>query len=86
LIRCLHVLEAFLECKLYVRHLRRMSTRIAKIADGLSRQSTITPELRGAVGKAPWESLEGPLAEWLENPVLDWDLPLKIVAYLSSKL
>jgi hypothetical protein len=86
LIRCLHVLEAFLECKLYVRHLRRMSTPIAKIADGLSRQSTITPELRGVVGKAPWESLEGPLAEWLENPVLDWDLPLKIVTYISSKL
>jgi hypothetical protein len=86
LIRCLHVLESFLECKLYVRHLRRMSTPIARIADGLTRQTTITPELRGAVGSAPWESLEDPLADWLENPVLDWDLPLKIVANVSSKL
>ncbi len=63
-----------------------MSTPIARIADGLTRQTTITPELRGAVGRAPWENLEGPLADWLENPILDWDLPLKIITYVSSKL
>jgi hypothetical protein len=63
-----------------------MSTPIARIADGLTRQTTITPELRVAVGRVPWETLEGPLADWLENPILDWDLPLKIVTYVSSKL
>jgi hypothetical protein len=86
LIRCLHVLEAFLECKLYVRHMKRMSNPIASIADRLTRQSTITTELRRMVGNVPWERLKGPLVDWSENPVLDWDLPLKIVTHVRTLL
>jgi hypothetical protein len=86
LIRCLHVLEAFLECKIYVRHLRRMSNPIASIADGLTRKATMTTELMETIGDVPWRTLEGPLADWLNDPVLDWDLPLKIVKYVQTLL
>ncbi len=37
LIRCLHVIEAFLEYKIYVRHLRRMSNRWLFSANSLQR-------------------------------------------------
>jgi hypothetical protein len=86
LIRCLHVLEAYLECKVYVKHLRRMSSPLASLADGLTRRATTTPDLLKMVGDAPWDNLKGPLADWLENPVLDWDLPLKLVNYVKSLL
>ncbi len=86
LIRCLHVLEAFLECKVHVRHLRRMSNPLASLADGRTRRATTTPDLLQTVGNAPWDKLEVPLADWLENPVLDWDLPLKLVSYVKSLL
>ncbi len=79
LIRTLHVLEAYLCCKIYVTHVKRMSTPMAVLADHLSRESTITPEDRKCVMKArihrPW----GRLGRWLENPVLNWDLPLEIL-------
>jgi hypothetical protein len=86
LIRCLHVLEAFLECKLYVRHMKRMSNPVAKIADGLTRQSTLTPELQNLLENVPCGKLNGPLMDWLENPILDWDLPLKIVTHVKTLL
>jgi hypothetical protein len=86
LIRCLHVLEAFLECKVYIRHLRRMSSPLARLADGLTRRATTTPELLQMVGESPWDTLKGPLADWLDNPVLDWNLPLKLITYTQSLL
>jgi hypothetical protein len=52
LIRTLHVLEAYLCCKIYVTHVKRMSTPMAVLADHLSRESTITPEDRKRVTKA----------------------------------
>jgi hypothetical protein len=86
LIRCLHVLEAFLECKIYVKHLKRMSSQVATIADSLSRQATITPEVLAAVEGAEWSFPEGPLVEWLKNPLLDWVLPYKIVSHVKTML
>jgi hypothetical protein len=86
LIRCLHVLEAFLKCKIYVKHLKRMSNPIAAVADGLSRQATTTPEVLAAVKGAERDFPGGPLVDWLENPILDWDLPGKIVAHVKTML
>ncbi len=44
LIRCLHVIEAFLGCKIYVKHTKRMSNAMAKMADKLSRSKTTDEE------------------------------------------
>jgi hypothetical protein len=79
LIRVLHVIEAFLSCKIYVSHLRRMSNQIAVIADSLSREATTTSELLAELSQIPHHRVEGALQHWLQNPVLDWDLPLKIL-------
>jgi hypothetical protein len=79
LIRTLHVVESYLCCKIYVTHVKRMSTPMAALADHLSRESTITPAdracLTGARIHRPW----GKLGHWLENPVLNWNLPMEIL-------
>jgi hypothetical protein len=84
LIRTLHVLEAYLCCKIYVTHVKRMSTPMAVLADHLSRETTITPEDRKRVMDAPIHRPWGKLGRWLENPVLNWDLPLEILQDVKS--
>jgi hypothetical protein len=85
LIRCLHVLEAQLECRIYVEHVRRMSTDMATLADHLSRSETTTEKDLVAIRHVPWNTLEGPLVEWLADPVLDWQLPNKLSQWLSTR-
>ncbi len=79
LIRCLHVIEAFLHCKIYVTHVRRLSTNMATLADGLSRVATTGPAelalIAGLKVANPW----GQLGRWLETPVLNWDLPILLL-------
>jgi hypothetical protein len=86
LIRCLHVLEAFLCCKIYVKHLRRVSNRMAFLADSLSREQTITAEVTESVCDAKIVFPKGALTAWLKAPGLDWDLPLKLVSDVETLL
>ncbi len=86
LIRCLHVLEAFLCCKIHVRHLRRVSNRMAFLADSLSREQTITAEVKESVSDAKIVFPKGALTAWLKAPGLDWDLPLKLVSDVETLL
>jgi hypothetical protein len=79
LIRVLHVIEAYLQCKIYVTHVRRMSTKPAALADALSREATITPDVSEVIARVPLHRPWGQLGHWLESPALDWDLPLKIL-------
>jgi hypothetical protein len=85
LIRVLHVIEAYLQFKIYVTHVRRMSTKHAALADALSREATTEGNIRAAMAGVPihrpWEQL----GRWLESPVLDWDLPLKILADVKTQ-
>jgi len=78
LIRCLHVLEALLECKIYVTHVKRCSTHVAILADNLSRKSTSTSatmkSIEGKLRTVKSKSLEN----WLQWPTLNWELPQQI--------
>jgi hypothetical protein len=78
LLRCLHVLEAKLSCKIYVKHVKRCSTEMALLADKLSRASTTDDECREKTKHASKLELLGSLKAWLENPVIDWTLPEKL--------
>jgi hypothetical protein len=84
LIRTLHVIEAFLHCKIYVTHVKRLSTNIAAMADRLSRESTITTEDRFWLDRVPVHRPWGNLGAWLEKPVLNWNLPLLILEDVKS--
>ncbi len=56
-----------------------MSTKMAALADALSRESTMDSNLRSSMAGTPVARPWGQLGRWLESPVLDWDLPLKIL-------
>jgi hypothetical protein len=56
-----------------------MSNKLASLADSLSREETTTPEIRKMIDGIPVRSPAGALTEWLENPLLDWDLPQKVL-------
>jgi hypothetical protein len=84
LIRTLHVIEAYLHCKIYVTHVRRLSTNIAAMADRLSRRSTVTPEDRAWFDKVPVFHPWGSLGKWLETPVLNWNLPLLVLQDIKA--
>lgn len=76
LLRSLHVLEAKLHCKIYVTHVKRCSNKMAILADNLSRKSTTTEKVIHQLRKLTVKVPQGHLIQWLENPTVNWDLPL----------
>ena len=86
MIRCLHVLEAFLECRIFVEHVKRRSNKMAILVDNLSRESSTTTDDLEKIQGLQWHSPQGALNKWLSNPGLDWNLPEKLVADVKSLL
>ncbi len=82
LIRALHILEAYLSCKIHVIHLPRISNNAAKIADNLSRKSTTRKSDLSFITHNAGHICR-PLSEWLERPHPDWHLGTKIVKSLD---
>jgi len=79
LIRCLVIIEIFLECKIYVRHVKRRSNAVAELVDNLSREKTTSKEVLDTLAGVEIRRVGGHLARWLEDPKVDWDLPLKLI-------
>jgi hypothetical protein len=86
IIRCLHVIEAFLECIIHVVHTSRLSTDHAKLADRLSRNSTTTADDRQLLENVKVAIQSNHLEKWLENPWEDWELPQKLVDDITKIL
>ena len=86
LIRVLHTVEALLQCKIYCEHLPRNSNSAAVLADHLTRETTTKKPELAAIKHIEWNPLKGALAKWLENPVLNWNLPQDICTELRSKI
>ena len=79
LLRALHVIEAYLHCRIYVKHVKRISTDMALLADNLSRQETFTSEAKAQISHVQLHKPTGNLTHWLENPTMDWNLSLKLL-------
>ena len=86
LIRCLHVLEAFLEVKVFVEHVKRMLNDMAVLVDHLSRESSTTVRDLERIESVPRLSPGGALIEWVAKPCLDWDLPNKLIIDVQKLL
>ena len=86
LIRCLHVLEAFLETKVFVEHVKRESNEMALLVDHLSRNSSTTAADLAKIEAVPWLSPGGALHDWISKPCLDWNLPVKILSDVETLL
>jgi hypothetical protein len=72
LLRALHLIAVWLQCKVYVEHLPRMSSPAAVLADHLSRRSTTTRADRRAVYGAAARPAPRILMSWLRHPSDDW--------------
>ncbi len=83
-LRTLHLISCFLGVSVDIRHLPRMSSPSARLADALTRSSTTEKQHRDAVCQAPPVSIPEPLLEWLENPSEDWSLPYSLLHYIQN--
>ena len=86
LIRALHLVSCFLECRIFARHVPRLSSQESWLADSLTRASTtreVSPDL--LEGVTEFEEPE-PLWEWLHNPQVDWNLGFKIIDWLKERM
>jgi hypothetical protein len=86
LIRALHVVAAFLGCTVYVRHVPRLSSAAAVMADSLTRSSTATAAVWAQAAGAITFSEPQPLWDWLNQPHEDYQLGFKLVDYLKIKM
>ena len=85
LVRALMVVTAFLECRLYVQHTKRNTTRESFLADCLTRDHTADkawPDMADARVEDPLADLWG----WLEKPTADWQLGFKLIDNLKRRL
>ena len=86
LIRALHLVACFLECRIFARHVPRLSSPASLLADSLTRASTtrdICPD--SLMGITEFEKPE-PLWEWLHRPQTDWNLGFKIIEWLKKRI
>jgi hypothetical protein len=82
LLRTLHIMEAFIPCRIHVEHLPRISNKAAKLVDNLSRKSTSsTTDLSHLTHTE--KDLPKPFQDWLKNPSENWQLGTEIVQALS---
>ncbi len=84
LVRALMVIAAFLECRVYTRHVTRLSTEASQLADSLTRDTTATEavwaRVQGAVKLDPPQALW----DWLGDLSTDWQLGFKLVDNLKN--
>jgi hypothetical protein len=83
LVRALHLVSLFLECRVFVQHIPRMSTLSSYMADSLTRQSTATADVWAAVVGADVREPPEVLWRWLRNPTIDWNLGLSMIDSLK---
>ena len=85
-IRALHIITFYLGCHVHVQHIPRNSTFLATIADGLTRDSSRTPEvLSHLTGVAPFGPPEV-LWRWLQDPREDWQLAFRLLDSVKAKI
>jgi hypothetical protein len=84
LLRALHIMEAYIPCKIYVEHLTRRSNKAAKITDNLSRTSTTSSSdlLHLTHGE---DDLPPSFRKWLSNPTENWNLAINIINDIETR-
>ena len=79
-------MEAFLEVRVFVEHVKRMSNHKVVLVDRLSRDSTVTGEDLNRIKDLPWLSPGRALKDWISLPCLNWNLPVKILQDVQDML
>ena len=84
LVRTLHLISAFLESKVYVEHLPRISTWEAALTDRMSRKSSTTKSDEELLQSFRGKTIPETLKQWMENPKEDWDLATILLNEVES--
>jgi hypothetical protein len=85
LIKTVQLICAFLGSVAHIVHVHRRSDWASEMADNLSRESTTGFLESQMLNRHPGLLTPAPLQEWLRNPTEDWDLPFKLLKYVSDK-
>jgi hypothetical protein len=80
----LHLIEAMLPCRIYVKHILRCSSPQSILVDQLSRTSTTHERVLQEIRHLWLHTPASPLAKWLEDPTADWKLPKHIADYVIN--
>jgi hypothetical protein len=83
LVRALHLVSLFLECRVFVQHIPRLSTLSSCMADNLTRQSTATADVWAKIVGADVREPPEVLWRWLSNPTIDWNLGVSMINSLK---
>jgi hypothetical protein len=86
ILRTIHIIAAFLGCWVMVRHLPRISTPSAKLADRLRRKATTTKGDLAAIAEEVPFSIPTALTRRLAYPSEDWSLPNRLLASVKERL
>ena len=86
LIRALYLVSVFLECRIFVKHVPRLSTLASTMADNFTRASTATADAWATVAGATQYKEPEPLWEWLRDLRTDWNLGNVLIDWLKHKL
>lgn len=86
LLRSLHIITYFLGSLVTVRHLPRMTTPSAKLADELTRSSTSGPCQLAAIQGAFSLPIPQELLDWLHDPQEDWGLALRLLQCVKNRV
>ena len=79
MIRAIHILSSYLRCRVYIVHTPRLSSPGAVMADHLSRSSSTSQEEENLARSLSSPSISPALQNWLQNPSVDWNLPLALL-------
>jgi hypothetical protein len=83
-LRAVNLLAAYLGVHVHVQHIPRCSNTLSTLADHLSRKSSTTTEDMNMLADVPESEINGSLIHWLSNPVLDWNLPRKLLSEIIN--
>jgi hypothetical protein len=86
LIRAIHLIAFFLGTYVHVQHVPRCSDKFSTIADHLSRKSTTGSEDLEDLEQISEATIEGELLNWLESPIMNWNLPKCLLEEIIKKL
>jgi hypothetical protein len=74
IIRAMHLIASFLECRIVVEHLPRKSDWDSDLADRLSRTSTMNSNDKKLIAACPPLRVPKCLSNWFKNPSSNWNL------------
>ena len=83
-VRALFLIASYLECRVHVQHLPRMSDWGAEVTDRLSRLSSTTRQDRKLVQAFDNRPLPVCLLRWFNNPFVDWSLAASLLQHVKT--